>query len=172
MAAKRRVFLYDDFRNAGKDVPELLAGGVGIRGPFPASDVRRGWFQTLVQADGDLCLSIHTDALTSTSFEDDIRQHIRHVHQKLGSTNIVRAILHNLNWVLAGIVLGVTGVRSIFELVILNKGVVDLLSDNVVIVCGIVGCSLALFSRFFVMRATLAIFRHLMHRHVGEASLT
>lgn len=153
-----------DLRRASEDTPELLAGGTGIRGPFPPSDTRYGWFQTLVQADGDLCLGIHADALTLPSFEEDIRQHIGHVQRELVSLDWAHRVLRNLHWAIGG----VAGLVSIVELIVSDKALFDMLLRDVTVISGLVILFLARFLQPLVLRAAAGIFRFLMLRRFRD----
>lgn len=150
-----------DVWTACKDASELFVGGITIRGPFPSSD-ERYVFQTLVQADGDLCLSIHKEALRSSSLKKDIQQHIEYVQRRLATLTWA---LRNLYWVVFGVAFVLVAGGRFGWLAMADKAVKEYFSGVTVFVWLLIAV-LAPFrpGRFLILRSVGWILRRLACR--------
>jgi hypothetical protein len=143
---------------------EMAAGGLSIKGFSRSDDSGCSPFATLVQIDGDLCLTVRSDTPDLKSFDEDIRQHICHVRQRLSSLISTYRILVTFFRTIVGLTAGTALFKSSFEIFRNDKTIADLFSLPDWTVLG----ALAFFLLSFLLRAVAAvILRRLMVRRFG-----
>ncbi|PRQ05297.1 hypothetical protein ENSA5_04160 [Enhygromyxa salina] len=62
---------------------DLIEGGVVITEPPSPVEGEQVAFRTLIQLDGDICMSIHAEALADPDFAATCARHIAHVREEL-----------------------------------------------------------------------------------------
>jgi hypothetical protein len=94
---------------------DFMTGGVVIVDYFPAPDDAVISFRTLIQPDGDVCLSIHPKALEREDFEQLLGGHQQHLREVLESKRKRLRRLANVAGIAFGTIGGVSGLGATLQ---------------------------------------------------------